>query len=131
MPQAPNGEFRTVIEISKEDDGGALQATLYSIDQLGMGLKTSAVTLQGSNLKMSFAGMGATYEGKVSGDSITGTMTRGMPLLLNLTRASNQTAWTIPEPPARLKPMPADANPAFEVATIKPSGPEGQGKGSG
>ena len=123
-------ELRTVIKISKAD-GGALKAVMYSIDQGGAGIGVSAISLQGSTFKMSIAGIGGTYEGKLSedGNSIAGTWTQGGgPLPLNLVRATGATAWTIPEPPPRLKPMAADANPAFEVATIKPSRPEAQGK---
>src|SRR5439155_18190325 len=53
------------------------------------------------------------------------------PSPLNLTRATNQTAWAIPEPPAPPKPMAANANPSFEVATIKPSNPDQPGMGFG
>jgi hypothetical protein len=61
--------------------------------------------------------------------SITRTMTQGdRPRPLNLTRANAETAWAIPEPPARATPMPSEASPSFEVATIKPSRPEAQGK---
>jgi uncharacterized protein (TIGR03435 family) len=126
-------ELRIVIKISRTDTE-ALKAVMYSIDQSGQGISASAITLQGSTLKMSVAGIGGTYEGKLSADanSITGTWTQGpSPLPLNLKRATSETAWTIPDPPARLKPMPADANPVFEVATIKPSKPGTPGKGFG
>jgi uncharacterized protein (TIGR03435 family) len=43
---------------------------------------------------------------------------------LNLARATNETAWAIPEPPPPPKMMAADATPSFEVATIKPAKPE-------
>jgi uncharacterized protein (TIGR03435 family) len=60
---------------------------------------------------------------------MTGNWTLGdQTLPLNFTRATAQTAWAIPEPPARPKPMPADADPSFEVATIKPSKPGQPGK---
>ena len=65
--------------------------------------------------------IGGKYQGKMSADgkTITGTWTQGPnPLPLNLDRANADTAWPIPEPP---KPMAADANPSFEVATIKPN----------
>ncbi len=126
-------ELRIVIKISRTDTE-ALKAVMYSIDQSGQGISASAITLQGSTLKMSVAGIGGTYEGKLSADtnSITGTWTQGpSPLPLILKRTSSETAWTIPDPPARLKPMPADANPVFEVATIKPSQPGTPGKGFG
>lgn len=50
------------------------------------------------------------------------------PLALNLTRATSSTAWVIPEAPPPRKMMPADANPVFEVATIKPTKPGTQGR---
>jgi uncharacterized protein (TIGR03435 family) len=81
---------------------------------------------------MSIAGIGGTYEGKLSadGNSITGTWTQGpSPLALNLKGVTSETAWPIPDPPARLRPMAADANPVFEVATIKPGKPGMQRKG--
>ena len=60
-------------------------------------------------------------------NSITGTFTQGAPLPLNLVKATQQTAWAIPEPPPPPKPMPTNVKPAFEVATIKPSRPETPG----
>jgi uncharacterized protein (TIGR03435 family) len=45
--------------------------------------------------------------------------------VLNLQRVSEENTWAIPEPP---KPMPADANPKFDVVTIKPSDPNRPGK---
>src|SRR3984957_15615666 len=123
-------ELRLVVKISKAD--GGLKAILYSIDQQGPGMPASAITLQGSTVKMSVAGIGGTYEGKLNADgtSITGTWTQGGgPLPLNLKHVTSETAWTIPAPPVRPPPMAADASPVFEVATIKPSKPETQGKG--
>jgi hypothetical protein len=124
-------ELRTVIKISKADNG-TLKAVLYSIDQGGRGIPASAVTLNGSSIKISIVGIGGTYAGRLNadGNSITGTWTQGdQPLPLNLKRATSETEWTIPPPPPRLKPMPANASPVFEVATIKPSKPGGPGKG--
>jgi uncharacterized protein (TIGR03435 family) len=123
-------ELRTVVKVSKAD-GGGLKAVFYSIDQSGQGV-AGAVTVQGSTVKISIPGIGGTYEGKVNADgaSITGIWTQGgSPIPLNLKHVTDETAWPIPEPPVRLKPMAADANPVFEVATIKPSSPETQGKG--
>ena len=63
------------------------------------------------------------------GASIAGTWSQGnAPAPLNLLRATEATAWAIPEPPPPPKRMPADAKPTFEVATIKPSGPETRGQ---
>ena len=126
-------ELRTVIKISKAD-GGGLKAVMYSIDQGGQGIAASAITLQGSNVRMSIAAIGGTFEGKLSADgtSIAGTWTQGSaPLSLTLKRATTETAWAVPDPAARPRPMAADASPAFEVATIKPTKPGTQGKGFG
>jgi uncharacterized protein (TIGR03435 family) len=122
--KAGQQELRTVIKISLEDD--KLKAVLYVIEQPGPGITASAITKDGSNIKMTVAAINGSYEGKLSadGNSITGTWTQGAPLPLNLTRATAATAWAIPEPPPPPKVMDAKANPSFEVATIKPSAPD-------
>lgn len=116
-------ELRIVIKISLEDDKP--KAVMYSIDQAGgQPIPASAFTKDGSIIKMTVGGIGS-YEGKLSADanSIAGTWTQGAPLPLNLARATPETAWTIPDPPPP-KVMASDANPEFEVATIKPSKPD-------
>jgi uncharacterized protein (TIGR03435 family) len=129
--QAGGRELRIVMKISNADASG-LKAVMYSIDQAGgQGLAASAVTLQGSTVKIAIPGIGGAYEGTLNADrsSIAGTWTQGgAPLTLNLKRATTETAWVIPAPPAQMKPMAADANPVFEVATIKPSEPGRPGK---
>src|ERR1700683_1195371 len=120
-------ELRTVIKISLDDD--KLKAILYSIDQKAQ-IPFSTVTKDGSTIKMAIAGLGG-YEGKLSADGnwIKGTFPQGAPPPLNVTRTPPETAGTIPDPPPPPKLMPADANPVFEVATIKPSKPETPGPG--
>lgn len=132
VPQAPGGQLRIVMKVSTTD-ADTLKAVMYSIDQGGQPINANAVTLQGSAVKISVVPIGGTFEGKLSGDgnTIAGTWTQGPPLPLTLTRATPQTAWTIPEPPPPPKLMPADANPSFEVATIKLSQPNSPGKGIG
>jgi uncharacterized protein (TIGR03435 family) len=123
-------DLRTVLKITKTE--GVYKAVLYSIDQGPGGMPSSAATFQAPSLKFSILAIDGSYEGKLSADgsSISGTWTQGGHALpLNLKRATPQTAWVIPEPPPRLPPMAADANPAFEVATIKPSKPDVPGKG--
>jgi uncharacterized protein (TIGR03435 family) len=123
-------ELRMVIKISSAD-GGGLRGVLYSIDQSPQPI-ASTVALQGTTVKVSIAAAGVTYEGRLSadGNTITGNWNQGSTSLpLNLTRATSATAWALPAAPVPPKPMAADASPAFEVATIKPSKPETQGKG--
>ena len=128
--QAGGKPLRTVLKITKTDKGWS--AKLYSIDQGGQPINASSVTLDGSTFKYSVDLIGGSYEGRLSadGNSIVGSWTQGPnPLPLTLVRATKETAWEIPAPPPPPKPMAADANPAFEVATIKPCKPEAQGKG--
>ena len=120
-------DLRIVIVISSADAGG-LRAVLYSIDQGSQGIPASTIALQGTTLRMSYQGLGATFEGTVTadGNSIAGTFTQGgKPLPLPLTRATPDTAWALPQPP---KPMATGKPAAFEVATIKPSAPDRPGK---
>jgi uncharacterized protein (TIGR03435 family) len=126
-------DLRIVVKISKGDDG-AWKAMFYSIDQSGDGIPASKMSLDGSALKMAVAPIGGDYDGKVSsdGNNITGSWTQGPnPLPLNFTRATAETEWTIPPPAPKLPPMAENANPSFEVATIKPSDPSQRGKGFG
>jgi|WetSurMetagenome_2_1015567.scaffolds.fasta_scaffold66436_3 uncharacterized protein (TIGR03435 family) len=130
VPQAPGGQLRLVIKISRADDG-SLKGLFYSIDQSGQGVSTGPISLQNPSVKIPIPGIGGTFEGRLSqdGNSITGNFAQGpTPMPLNLTRATTETAWAIPEPPPPPKPMATDANPEFEVATIKPGNPDTPGK---
>ena len=118
-------DLRTVLKVSKAD-GGGYKALFYSIDQGGDGIPVTKITLDGTSVKMSLTMIAGTYEGKLSADgkTITGTWTQGSPLPLNFTRATPETEWTIPPPAPKIPPMDANANPTFEVATIKPTQPD-------
>ena len=120
--QAGPQKVRIVFKIALEND--KLKATLYTVDQPSPPIATT-ITRDGSTVKMTIPSINGTYEGKLSadGNSIAGTWTQGAPLPLNLARATPETAWAIPEPPPPPKRMAPNANPAFEVATIKPSDP--------
>jgi uncharacterized protein (TIGR03435 family) len=127
----PQKDMRAVIKISKSDSG-LLKADLYSIDQGGQAVSASNVSFAGDVLKFKIDSANGDYEGKISSDrkSIVGTWTQGsQPMPLVFERATLETEWAIPTPPAALRPMPADANPSFEVATIKPSKADHSGEG--
>jgi uncharacterized protein (TIGR03435 family) len=114
--------LRIVVKIAKADKGWS--ATMYSIDQGAYPIKTTSITLDGSTLKYAVDLIGGNYEGTLSadGNSIVGTWTQGpKPLPLTLVRATKETAWEIPAPPPPPKLMAADADPSFDVATIKPN----------
>jgi bla regulator protein blaR1 len=126
----PGGDLRTVTKITGTGPGD-LKATLYSIDQGGQPIPATTVSFQDGVLKYSIQMIDGGYEGKMSADgkSINGTWKQGggsFPLVLE--RATPETEWTIPAPPPKIPAMAADANPSFEVATIKPSKPGQPGK---
>jgi len=121
--QLPQREVRAQIRIA--NDGGGLKATLQMIDQ-GPGLMPANVAVQGSAVKITIPGMGATYDGRLAdANTMEGTMAQpGAPTLkLDLKKVNAEAAWTAPAGPPPRTPMPADWKPAFEVATIKPSEP--------
>jgi uncharacterized protein (TIGR03435 family) len=116
-------DLRTVVKITK-DEKGAYKGLFYSLDQGANPLTLDSVTLQGSDVKFVLKLAGLTYEGKLSADgkTIDGSSTQGANTLpLVLTRVTKETAWDIPAPQPPPKPMAADADPNFEVATIKPN----------
>jgi uncharacterized protein (TIGR03435 family) len=129
----PGHDLRTVLKIEKAD-GAAVKSTFYSIDQGAQPIAVTKTTFEGGVLKLSIERLDGTFEGKMSADgkSIAGQWKQGpntTPLLLE--RATPETAWAIPEPPKPVPQMAADADPSFEVATIKPSKPDTPGKGFG
>jgi uncharacterized protein (TIGR03435 family) len=114
--------LRTILRVTKTDKGWA--AKMYSIDQGPQPFSATSITTDGSTVKYAVDMIGGNYEGKLSadGNSIVGTWTQGAnPLPLTFVRATKETAWEIPAPPPPLKLMPADADPSFDVATIKPN----------
>jgi uncharacterized protein (TIGR03435 family) len=131
-PNAPPDRpgLRIVLKISRNADE-SLKGVLYSIDQNPTPINASAISQNGSTLKMSIAAIGGEFEGKLSSDgsTIAGQFSQGGPNQpLEFAKATTQTAWVIPEPPPPTKPMDPEAKPVFEVATIKPSDPNRPGQ---
>ena len=132
IPNRPS--LRAVLRVTKGDKGWSGKMFVIT-DQGSQSVNVSGLTLDGAAIKFSIDQMGASYQGSVSADgsSMVGTLTGGpqpQPQPWTLVRATKETAWEIPPPPAPPKLMAADANPGFEVATIKPNdsgGPTMQG----
>jgi uncharacterized protein (TIGR03435 family) len=120
------GAFRILLRISKSDTG-ALKADMYNLDNGAARTPVNPLTFDGSTLTFPLTGHSGSYVGKISadGNTIVGALKPldSPSLPLTFTRATPETAWPIPRPPAGLPAMAADAHPSFEVATIKPSGP--------
>lgn len=118
--------LRIVLKITGDD--GKYRGQLYSIDQGPGAMAMSSISLQGSEVIFAIKSIGLTYRGTLNpdGNTISGSSTQGKQTLpLNLQRVSEEDTWAIPEP---TKPMAKDAQPDFEVATIKPSKPNTPGK---
>jgi hypothetical protein len=123
---------RIVMKISKVagTDKAGWKAVLYSLDMGdgSEGREATSVVLEGQNFRLAIATSDVRYEGKVGADgaSIVGTLTwGGQPFPLNLVRANEETEWKA----EATKRMAADADPAFDVATVKPTDPKVQSSG--
>ena len=117
---------RVVLRVAK-DETGALRATSY---KPGTGLNVlpmTSFTFTPPLVETAQAYAGMKFEGKLSGDgrSISGTWTEGkqsFPLTLNL--VTGDEIWK-PDYAGDTS-MAADADPSFDVATIKPTSPNQQ-----
>jgi len=96
------GASLTIVFHLSQDDDGELGGTMDSPDQGGFGIPLSSVTSDGTDLALTVASIGGTFEGTLSDDrdAITGTWSQGAnSLALDLTRITGDS----PEyaPPAR------------------------------
>ena len=126
-------DLRTVVKITKAPDG-SLKAQWYSIDQTPRAMPIKTTTFRDGELRLDVEDIDGVYTGKLSsdGNTITGEWKQGdktFPLVL--ARSTKETAWAMPEPPKPVAPMALDANPTWEVATIKLAPPDEKGKGFG
>jgi len=117
--------LRTVLKITGDD--GKYRGALYSIDQGPEAMAFSSISLQGSAVSFAIKSIGLTYKGTLNpdGNTISGSSAQGKEThTLNLKRVTEEETWAIPEP---VKPMAKDAQPGFEVVTIKPGQAEHAG----
>jgi uncharacterized protein (TIGR03435 family) len=114
-----NRNPRIVLTIEKSSDG-AYHGGLTFID-FGTSMPLTSVTLSAPDVTFAQRDAGITFRGKLSADgqSIAGTWIQGQQTLpLTLQLASEDTLW---KSPTALPAMAADADPSYEVATIKPA----------
>jgi hypothetical protein len=112
---------RIVLKFAKPDNNGSLRGSLTLIDRGPSGLPLLSVTFAPPDLSVAVADI--SYRGKLSADgkSITGVWTQGAQSYpLTLVLATPETLWTY-SGPAPIPPMAATADPAFDVATVKPT----------
>lgn len=114
MPNAPAS--RAAIRVTRTD--GSLAGVMFLLD-INRQMPVANISLKGATAKMSIADM--TWEGTLSadGDSLDGKLTMGAKSTpMPLKRATSETAWELPKPPAVLaKDVPLE----FVVSTIKPA----------
>lgn len=128
----PAVKQRVVLRVTKGPDG-TWAGRSYLIDRGGQPFNVPEIAVDARAVKFAVPALDGTYEGTLSADGSTmmgrwGQRTLQLPLIL--VRATKETAWEIPAPPAPRKLLPADADPSFEVATIKPSKETTPGGGS-
>lgn len=125
---------RIVVKISATGDGQppGWHGVMYNLDSdmAYEGHNTTTISLEGGVVRFAIAPIDVRYEGRLSADgtSMAGTWTQGSGAAhpLTLTRADGDAAWAIPKADAR---MAKDADPDWEVATVKPGDPDGKNSG--
>lgn len=100
--QDVTGEWRGALKVEKAElhlvlhvsrgTKGALQATLDSIDQGGLGIPVTSIEIKGSKLNFTVDSIRASYNGVLSADgkSLRGTWTQGQSFPLNFTLSGRQ-----------------------------------------
>jgi uncharacterized protein (TIGR03435 family) len=122
---------RVVVKVSNAGDAG-WRGVVYLLDSdMGyLGHNTTAMSVEGGIVRFTIAPIDVRYEGKLSADgaSMAGMWTQGSGAAhaLTLKRAEGDAAWAIPAP---AEMMAKDADPDWEVATVKPSDPDGKNSG--
>jgi uncharacterized protein (TIGR03435 family) len=114
---------RLVVKIAK--DGAGWSGAVYDLDSHtpSQGRNTTQMNLAGAEVRFAIAPVDASYEGKLSEDgaSIAGTWTQGgQARPLNLARAEGDAQWEIPKATTA---MAMDADPDWEVVTVRPTDP--------
>jgi uncharacterized protein (TIGR03435 family) len=117
--------IRLAFKIDK--NGNAYEGRFYNLAN-GRQQTLGTIALQGNAVKIAIPGNGMKYEGKIEtdGNSITGSLIQGTnPTALPLKRATSESAWELPPPPAPSKGLPEGTKLEFDVASVKPTGQQG------
>lgn len=112
-------------------DGSGWKGVVYNLDsdRAFEGWATTQMSVRGTELRFEIATIEANYDGKLTedGKAVAGTWTAsGKPFTLTLARTSGGAEWEIPK---ASKPMAKDADPDWEVATVRPSDPNDTNSG--
>lgn len=125
---------RIVLKVRREGDEAhpTWHGVEYSIDDKTYGYQgrnTTEMSFTDGEVRFSIGPAGVVYRGKLSADgkSIAGRWTQGgQAHSLDLVRADGDAAWAIPEED---KAMAKDADPDWEVVTVRPANPNEMASG--
>jgi uncharacterized protein (TIGR03435 family) len=122
---------RILLKAVKGDGAADWRGLVYELDSniAFAGRTTSSMSLQGGMLRFTVKSTEASYEGKLNaeGTAFAGTWVQGgQSHALELARANEATAWEIPKEDAA---MPRDADPDWDVTTVRPSDPDDHNSG--
>ena len=124
---------RIMLQVSKEGDAKhpAWKGLMHQLDayQPEEGRNTSQMSFDGGTVRFAVTSVEVMFEGTLSADgkSMTGKWTeRGQVHPLTLVRADGDAAWAIP---VTKKAMPANADPDWEVVTVRKGDPNGMNSG--
>jgi uncharacterized protein (TIGR03435 family) len=115
---------RIVLKVSKAGAGWSGVAFNLDSDQPSEARATTQMSFAGAELRFAVPSIEASFTGKLSEDGATfvGTWTqRGTDHPLSLTRAVGDAEWEIPKATVA---MAKDADPDWEVVTVKPTDPK-------
>jgi pimeloyl-ACP methyl ester carboxylesterase len=93
-------KLRLAFHVDKQPDG-SLRATLDSLDQGATGIPVDRTVVTGQAVRFEMTKLGATFEGKLDGDTLVGTFTQGKPLPLALSRVDKVDPPKRPQHPTR------------------------------
>jgi uncharacterized protein (TIGR03435 family) len=128
LPTPDNPRIAFKIETDAGGDG-TFHGIVYQFDKGPATVALTSVTFTAPDIAVEQANLDVTFKGHLAADgkSITGTWTQGKQSYpLTLTLATPDTLFKR-NGPAPLPPMSPTADPAFEVATIKPTPPDARG----
>jgi uncharacterized protein (TIGR03435 family) len=131
LPNPDNSRIVFKIETDAGGDG-TLHGVVYEFDKGPAAVALTSVTFSAADLAVDQVNLDISFKGRLAADgkSITGTWTQGKQSYpLTLTLATPETLFKRSDP-ATLSPMSPTADPAFEVATIKPTPPGSQDSSS-
>ena len=141
-PNSGGKGHRIVLKVQKTLDaaGASGKAVWHGVvydldgDDSSQGRSTGQMSFEGGAVRFTVPGKDVAYEGKVSADgqSMAGQWKQGVsqgggqPRVLTLARVSGDAAWEIP---AEDKQMAKDADPDWEVVTVRPGDPNAHNAG--